>query len=104
MHNSFLGLSSEVWAGALLGSIIIPVLWLFVLHCLHWLQSQYPVSLVLEGMGKNEEYCQVILSDFAVELHTGQFPNPNNSWPLLRKLPPRLGGTIYGRGINIPTV
>ncbi|MCX6008539.1 MAG: hypothetical protein NTW48_00585 [Chloroflexi bacterium] len=55
-------------------------------------------------MARNEELCQLIVSDLRVEPHPDPFSNPDDRWPLVRYLPPRLGGVSYGRGINIPTV
>jgi len=101
----FLGISQETWAGVLIGTVVVPILWWLLRRLRDWLYTTNPRAMVLGAMALDEERTCIFVRDLQVQLHQ---PMPGmtqeDRWPLLDRATARLGSGIEGRGINIPVV
>ena len=86
-----LGLPLEVWAGAILGSVVIPAIWLALRSSYDWWSRSRPRRRVFQQLAADSEPCVIFMRDFvlapgsailAVEprVGVGKVPNVSQLW------------------------
>lgn len=93
--KSFLGLSFDVWTGAVFGailsSIVIPIVWFGLRVCYNRYRNSRPRIRLLGGLAQDSQACTIFIRDFLLPNNSqilaaepcvgiGQVPNVRDLW------------------------
>jgi hypothetical protein len=97
MSQLLLGISQEIWAGAILGAVIgaivIPIVWRLIFYFRSWWKNTRPQNQLLGPIRLQEEKCRVFVPDYLIDrtskllsivprIGVGEVPNVYQLWRL----------------------
>lgn len=97
---TFLGVSTDIWVGAILGAIVIPLILEGIKSLKKWWNGSRPRVRVLGSIANDNEVCTIFVRDFYLEEGSriisveprrgvGSVPNVRELWP-----------DVEGRGVS----